>query len=687
MCRGCLQQVFGMAEGLLCYTRLDDPAATILHTQGRPLSPQDQIRIVDEHERQVPPGEVGQLLTRGPYTIGSYYRSAEQHAASFTHDGYYRTGDLVRQDPAGNLVVEGRIKEQIQRGGEKISTAEVELALGQLPGVGEAVVVGVPDALLGERICAFVQPSDGGIDTTGLRQALRARGLSAFKLPDQAETIAHWPLTPVGKIDKQRLIAIAQERRAGASETSPPPAAHYAERRIDVVTPPLELAVGLAASLQSRRYTLYERGEEWSLGMDSALDVVIDPDGTVRRSDTGVCTASSPCEGVAKALSDIPFEGWRAYGRADFELAHLIHGPGGIQGSGPLLTLSIPRCEIRLRPGHAVLRALDRADLTALKALVAACDAGCAAQIGPPIRIACDPAHAPVGDGHAYKQRVAAAVAEIHAHAYQKVILSRTVEAPAGLDMLASYLAGRRANTPARSFLLHDDDFQAYGFSPETVVEIDALGRISTQPLAGTRALCGDPAADERLRGELLADPKEIAEHAVSVKLALQEMADICRPDSLGVSEFMEVSRRGSVQHLASRVTGQLAPDRDAWSAFAALFPAVTASGIPKREALDSIRRHEPAPRGLYSGCVLLVDSDGTMDAALVLRAVFRRGERCWLQAGAGLVPSSTSEREWTETCEKLASVSSHLRRGSFPTEGVDESPNAAPSIDHQEQP
>src|SRR6218665_80973 len=147
---GCrLQQVFGMAEGLLCYTRLDDPEDAIIHTQGRPLSPQDEVRIVDEHDQHVPPPQVGQLPTRGPYTIRGYYRAPEHNAGSFTRDGYYRTGDLVRRDPAGNLIVEGRIKEQIQRGGEKISAAEVEFALGQIPGVRAAPVGGVPDDLCG----------------------------------------------------------------------------------------------------------------------------------------------------------------------------------------------------------------------------------------------------------------------------------------------------------------------------------------------------------------------------------------------------------------------------------------------------------------------------------------------------------------------------------------------------------
>jgi yersiniabactin salicyl-AMP ligase len=651
---GCaLQQVFGMAEGLLCYTRLGDPKEVVTHTQGRPLSPYDEIRIVDEHDRDVPDGEIGQLLTRGPYTIRGYYRAPEQNRTSFTTDGYYRTGDLVRRDRMGNLIVEGRVKEQINRGGEKISAAEVELMLNDIPGVGVAIVVGAPDPLLGERICAFVQPKDAVPDTEALKRTLCERGLSDFKLPDQFEVISHWPLTAVGKVDKQRLVAMAQERRGSASGV----AASYMERRLPVTSAPLDLAIRLARNIARENFTLYECGNEWSIALGSALDVIMDADGTVRRSDGASWQTKPPCDGVAKALADVPFDDWRAYGRAEFELAYLIHGIDCPTGEHPLLKLSIPRREIRLTTGEVLIRALDPDELRALEEVVAALDAADEPEPGEPVEATWD------GDAErTYKERVASAVREIRAQAYQKVILSRSIELPASIDMVSSYLEGRRANTPARSFLLRDGDFESYGFSPETVVEVDARGRVSTQPLAGTRALSGDAAEDERLESELLSDEKEIAEHAVSVKLALSEMAEVCTPDSLGVSEFMAVYRRGSVRHLASRVAGHLAAGRTAWSAFEKLFPAVTASGIPKREALDSIRRHEPQPRGLYSGCVVMVDSDGALDAALVLRSAYRNKDRCWLQAGAGLVPSSTPEREWTETCEKLASVSRHLR-------------------------
>ncbi|EMH4161707.1 AMP-binding protein [Pluralibacter gergoviae] len=213
-----LQQVYGMAEGLLCYTRLDDPLETVLHTQGRPLSPHDEIRIVDENENDVAPGQTGQLLTRGPYTIGGYYRAPLHNERTFTADGFYRSGDSVMRDAQGNVRVEGRIKEQINRAGEKIAAAEVESALMQLPEVQDCAAVAVPDSLLGERICAFIIPSATPPEHQYLREQLRLMEVSPWKIPDQVEFLSYWPLTAVGKIDKKRLAALA----AGREESGQP---------------------------------------------------------------------------------------------------------------------------------------------------------------------------------------------------------------------------------------------------------------------------------------------------------------------------------------------------------------------------------------------------------------------------------------------------------------------------------
>ncbi|MFI0408057.1 (2,3-dihydroxybenzoyl)adenylate synthase [Actinomadura sp. 3N508] len=203
---GCdLQQVYGMAEGLVCYTRAGEPEEFHLTTQGRPISPDDEIRVVDADGADVPPGEPGELLTRGPYTIRGYYRADRHNAVAFTPDGFYRTGDIVSRLPSGHLVVEGREKDQINRGGEKVAAEEVENHLLAHPAVRDAAVVAVPDRFLGERTCAVVVPRGDAPDAAGLRAFLRDRGLAPYKIPDRVEIVSEFPVTGVGKISKREL--------------------------------------------------------------------------------------------------------------------------------------------------------------------------------------------------------------------------------------------------------------------------------------------------------------------------------------------------------------------------------------------------------------------------------------------------------------------------------------------------
>ena len=212
-----LQQVFGMAEGLLNYTRLDDPDEVKIHTQGRPMCPDDEIRIIDEAGEPVPDGEMGVLLTRGPYTPRGYFRATEHNARSFTPDGWYRTGDIVRLHTSGTLMVEGRDKDMINRGGEKVSAEEVENLLYRVPGIAQAAAVAVPDADLGERVCAVVVPGARQVPTLeAIRAALTAMEVACYKLPEHLLTVTELPLTKVGKIDKKALrdivrAAVAQQ--------------------------------------------------------------------------------------------------------------------------------------------------------------------------------------------------------------------------------------------------------------------------------------------------------------------------------------------------------------------------------------------------------------------------------------------------------------------------------------------
>ncbi len=194
-----------MAEGLLCYTRLTDPLERILDTQGRPLCPDDEIRVVDEHGNSVGIDQTGSLLTRGPYTILGYYRAEQHNATAFTSEGFYRTGDRIRIVDGGYVVVEGRDKDQINRGGEKIAAEEIENILLAHPQILDAAVVGVPDQSLGERTCAFIITRMSQITINEVRAFVRQAGVASYKVPDRVEFISQFPQTGVGKISRRDL--------------------------------------------------------------------------------------------------------------------------------------------------------------------------------------------------------------------------------------------------------------------------------------------------------------------------------------------------------------------------------------------------------------------------------------------------------------------------------------------------
>jgi salicylate synthetase len=159
----------------------------------------------------------------------------------------------------------------------------------------------------------------------------------------------------------------------------------------------------------------------------------------------------------------------------------------------------------------------------------------------------------------------------------------------------------------------------------------------------------------------LESDSKEIVEHAISVRTSMQEISEVAEPGTAMVYDFMTIRERGSVQHLGSTVGGRLSSACDRMDALAALFPAVTASGIPKAESVDAILRLDQTPRGLYSGAVVMFTAGGEMDAALTLRAVYEQDGATWLRAGAGIIAASNPDREFEETCEKLTTLAPHL--------------------------
>lgn len=203
---------FGMAEGMITMSDPNEPNE--MATIGRPLSPADEVRIVDDEGCDVRPGEVGEMLCRGPYTLRGYFNAPEINARSFTSDGFYRTGDVVRLDSSnGCLVIEGRQKDLINRGGEKISAEEVENLILAHPKVKNAAVVAMPDPILGERSCAFViLKSDETLGFEELNDFLREKQMASFKLPERLEVVEAFPLTNVGKVSKKDLRALIEQK-------------------------------------------------------------------------------------------------------------------------------------------------------------------------------------------------------------------------------------------------------------------------------------------------------------------------------------------------------------------------------------------------------------------------------------------------------------------------------------------
>jgi non-ribosomal peptide synthetase component E (peptide arylation enzyme) len=215
-------QQFGMGEGLCIQSRPDDPEWVRWQTVGAPLSAADEVRIIEPTSRaDVALGAVGELACRGPYTIRGYFNEPAA-ARAFTEDGHYLTGDLARAhavDGRTVYAIEGRIKDVINRGGEKISPAEIEALLAEHPCVSEVVAVAMPDRALGERTCVYVVPKEhlASPSLADLTSYLFDAGLAKYKLPERLEVVQSLPLTNVGKIDRTALRADIARRIAAAS--------------------------------------------------------------------------------------------------------------------------------------------------------------------------------------------------------------------------------------------------------------------------------------------------------------------------------------------------------------------------------------------------------------------------------------------------------------------------------------
>ncbi len=208
-----VQENFGMSEGTLMFVRAGDSEEVKLETCGRPVCADDEVKLLDEEDREVPMGQVGELTVRGPYTLRGYFGVPEYNARQFTSDGFYRSGDLMRLHPSGNYVVEGRKKDLINRGGEKISAEEVENLILMHPAVQNVACVPMPDANMGEKMCAFVILKSGqSLVLKELVAFLLTKEIAKFKLPERLELLADFPVSTFGKVSKKALGELVTEK-------------------------------------------------------------------------------------------------------------------------------------------------------------------------------------------------------------------------------------------------------------------------------------------------------------------------------------------------------------------------------------------------------------------------------------------------------------------------------------------
>ncbi|KFG84161.1 salicylate synthetase [Metarhizium anisopliae] len=419
----------------------------------------------------------------------------------------------------------------------------------------------------------------------------------------------------------------------------------------------IQVVCAILDAFNKSDYYAYERGDCWHIGIGSRASLHLDPTGkfvTLSAAEESSTRKVSPSfsDAAKSFVSKYSNPGEKVFGFVSFNYAFHVRGLHYSPGRWPLVSLMVPRVQITIQNKTVSITGCDS---SYIKSII---DFAEKTREFPNKTVQKDVDT--VENQQLYIKTVEQALNTIREHHVIKVIASRAVPILGKVDMRATLRHGRGANTPKRSFSLNHAGFQATGFSPELVLLCER-GKILTEPLAGTRACKGSKVERQKFRHELENDPKEIVEHVISVKEAIHEFNQVCLPGTVIVEDLMSVRVRGDVQHLGSRVVGLLSSNKSAWDAFDIAFPSVTASGIPKSPALETIMGLEPNPRELYSGAVLLLEDTHFFEATLVLRTVFQDEQRQWVQVGAGIISQSNPQRELIETCEKLESIGPHV--------------------------
>ncbi|WP_310413020.1 salicylate synthase [Chamaesiphon sp. OTE_8_metabat_110] len=408
------------------------------------------------------------------------------------------------------------------------------------------------------------------------------------------------------------------------------------------------LDIGLFSS-----YMLYEGDRQTRIAGNTLASIAVSTD-TVTLNYLGEIESRSivgdPLHQVKQMLESLPIENWTAYGYVGFDMAR-FYSSYSKAIEQPLLYFSIPETELQITEKGIRIKSVK--SLTKIIEALA---------IDRPLRsYTATPPTLDFADREYYQAKVSEMVAAIQAGHLHKAIIARSVKVKGQMDLLGTYRLGTESNNSARSYCFQFDDVSAVGFSPEILMTVDADRFAITNPLAGTRPRSENLERDEQLSRELFTDAKEVKEHALSIWLAQDEIAALCVPESVRVLDFMEVKQYRCVQHLSSRVGGELQPDKTLWDALKVLFPGITVSGINKQAALEWIDRLETEPRGLYAGGIGWIDSRGTADLAIAIRSAYQYGDTIHFNAGAGIVAESVPEHEYVESVNKMNTMLTNL--------------------------
>ena len=416
-----------------------------------------------------------------------------------------------------------------------------------------------------------------------------------------------------------------------------------------------EAIVVLKNLLEARifsKYILYEGNNEVRIAGGELAKVVVTQD-KVFLDGAGkpvVEPVSDPFKQVETLLNSLPIEDWTAYGYTAFDLARFYSSYSKVS-TQPLCHFFIPETELHFSKQGVRIKTTQSLDLVRRQLFIDT-------QLPNYEATAFNPDES---DRDKYRNSVSTMIEAIKNAHLHKAIIARSLKFSGELDILGTYILGAKANNSARSYCLNLGDVSAVGFSPETLMEVNREGFVATNPLAGTRPRGVSIKEDIKFNNELFTDAKEVKEHSLSVWLAQDEIASVCVPETVQIVNFMEVKQYRCVQHLSSRVGGQLKANNTLWDALKVLFPGITVSGINKEKALKWIDRLEEEPRGIYAGGIGWINSQGEADIAIAIRSVYQYGERIYLNAGAGIVAESVPQNEYMESVNKMNTMLNNL--------------------------